>query len=320
MKKKINGFSFLKFLSIISIMCAHLSTYSVNSFINEKIYFLYDSIGALGVPIFFIISGFLFYNNKDKAFTFLKKKISRIFIPWLFIGTIVYISVFYFQKSLSLFNYFKFMIGYQSYLYYLTVLIILYLLYFKLKDNKIFLIITSIISVISIIIMCLIGIQDYSYLLIFNWMIYFNIGIILNKLNLFERYIEFCKKSYWIFGTIMIMLFIFFAIKNIQIGYFTFAGLLMIFINIFFAFGLCFKFEKNNRLVEFVSNNSLSFYLIHMPIAGIIVRLTNCNSVLMLMRLPITFCITYLVIYIYNIITNIECLSKYKVLLGLRNN
>ncbi len=136
-KHKENIFYYLKAFAILSVICAHITPITENaSHTSIIISRFYDYFGCLGVGIFFILSGYFFYNNKHSFKEFWKLKLRNIGIPWIFIGTIVYVSVFYFKGSLSISKYFQFLIGYGSYLYYLTVLFLLYLFFFH-KNSKI---------------------------------------------------------------------------------------------------------------------------------------------------------------------------------------
>lgn len=316
--KRIEVFDILKFFGIIYVMCAHLSPVAIQDGINIKFSILFDSIGALGVPIFFLIAGYFFKNNKKNIKDFFRNKIKTIYIPWIFIGTIVYISVFYFQHSLSAFNYLKFIMGYGSYLYFLTVLNILYLIYFKLKDYKLFLHFTSFISVVSIFLTCYFGLNTFSYINVFNWIIYFNLGIYINKYKLLEKIEAFCVKYLFGFVLLLILSFGIHLYKNISIGYWTIDGFIIILVNMCFLLGINKKINITWNFAKYIGKNSLSFYLIHMPIAGVIVRVTNILTPLIIFRPFLSLIITFIVVKIYDIITNSKSLTKFKFLIGVR--
>ena len=302
--KKIDA---LKFLAIFSVVCAHIAPTVSDNIISKKIGILFNDFGCVGVGIFLAISGYFYYNNNKKIKVFLNEKINTIFIPWLFVGTLVYILVFYFQNTLSFLNYIKFLVGYGSYLYFLTILILLYIIYSKLKDNICFLNITTILSLMSITITTILGYNSFSYLNVFNWMIYFNIGIYITK------------KYFILIIFINTLTNILIIIYDINIGYWTNNGLIYSLITSFFFVSIL-EIIKENKLINFIGKNTMPIYLIHMPIAGILVRIANIlNSILFDISKPIiTLLITTLVIYIYNIIVKKIGNEKLKYLIGIR--
>ena len=65
----------LKFFCIFSVICAHTNSISMGSDSLTMISSSFLNIlGTIGVSIFFIISGFLYYYNTDEFAFFLKKK------------------------------------------------------------------------------------------------------------------------------------------------------------------------------------------------------------------------------------------------------
>lgn len=316
--KKIKEFSYIKVILIISIVCAHLSPINYITKFNSSISWLYNAIGILGVPIFYFISGYLFYNNQKKFKDFFVNKIKSIIIPWIFIGTLCYLAVFLLQDNISLVGYLNFIIGKGSYLYYLTVLILIYIIVFKYKDNFMFLILLIIIGIISIILNIYYGIHEYSYLNIFNWISYFNIGIIINKYNKLSSLFNFSNKNKYLFLISFVLVVVSGLYFNFEVNYWTMIGVLLIITFFFTIFGFIYNININNNLLTFIGENSLSFYLIHMPIAGLIVRLTNFNSILLLIRPILTILITYIVIYLYKIIVEKIKFRNLKLLIGVK--
>lgn len=323
-KKRDRKLDTIKFFAILSIICAHVSPVTNNNTIYQKISLLLDSLGCLGVGVFFLISGYLFYQNKETFTEFMKKKVTQIIVPWVFVGTIVYVSVFYFQNNLSFINYINFLVGNGSYLYYLTVLMILYIIYFKLRENKKFIYISTILSIFSIILTIVFGYNQFSYLNIFNWMLYFNLGVILNKWKLYSKFCKTCSRTFKINTILLLCIFGFSLVTNKAIGYWSWHGPVTIFINIMVLFGINLQsISKNshlNMLIEYIGTNSLAFYLVHMSIAGVIVRITNyANSIVLIAIRPlIVLVITLFVIYVYDIMIKKMKIKKLNVLIGIR--
>lgn len=317
MNKNIN---ILKFFAMISVFCAHLSPVISEKTLFLKTSLLLDSIGALGVGIFFIISGYLYYNNNDSFAQFYRKK-RKIFVPWAIIGSAVYFAVNIYSNSVSSYGYITFILGYGSYLYYLLVLNILYLVTFKYKDNRNFLIGTSLLSLVFIILTSYLGISKFSYIFFFNWLLYFNLGILINKYNMCQMLIKISCKYFYLVVISLILIFVLHININYSIGYWSYDGFIIILLFFIFLIGLINKIDlKNNEFIMYIGKNSLSFYLLHMPIAGIVVRITNyLNSWLLIILRPLfVLIITYFIIKICDKIMEIEKLKKFRIVLGLR--
>lgn len=123
----------LKFFAIFSVVCAH-STSRIENLrgINYIISSVFSSIGSIGVPIFFIISGYLFNKSKKKILPFFKGKIRTIFMPWIICETVVWFYVVIRKGGISLVSWLNFMVGVRHSTYYLTVLIIFYIFISKI--------------------------------------------------------------------------------------------------------------------------------------------------------------------------------------------
>lgn len=304
---EINAFYYMKAFAIFSVICAHITPLNENvGLLSKFISNFYDCLGCLGVGIFFIISGYLFYNNKYPLKEFLLEKFKKIIIPWFFIGSIVYICVFYFQQKLSLIEYIKFLFGYGSYLYYLSVLFIFYLLFFSSKMKKIkILIVLFIMSIVSNIIT--INYYDkldhISYINALNWMIYFIIGIVLNK----YRKIDIIKERFHISYILVLLIVLIHLFFSEKLSYFSPFGLITIILSFFSLLSLLLRKDINNKFLKYIGKISFSIYLIHMPIAGVIVRLSNLFDIpiIIIIRPFVTLLITVFVIWIYKKILDI---------------
>lgn len=308
----------IKFFAIFSVLCAHLSPVVSDNIFFINYSFLLNSIGCLGVGIFFIISGYYYHKNSDSIYLFFIKKI-RIIIPWIFIGTIVYTTVFF--SNLSLLNYFSFILGYGSYLYYLSVLFVLYLIYYKFKNNIVFLNIGSIVSILVIIITSIYGYNKFSYIFILNWVLYFNIGIYISKFKYENRLTKIAVKYNLCLFIILLFDLAIHILINYPLGYWSYDGFVIIIINYIFLLGCVNKYPFDKfKTMLYIGKNSLSVYLIHMPIAGVVVRLSNYfdNVFLLVLRPFITLIITFLVIFIYDIITKRLKVQVLRCIIGLK--
>jgi peptidoglycan/LPS O-acetylase OafA/YrhL len=274
----------LKSIAVFSIVCAHCG-YVTLSFSKLNLFFsnFLQSIGSIGVGVFFVLSGYLLYKNNKKIIVFFRNKVKTILVPWIICGTAVYGYTNIRKGGLSLRGWLNWIIGNPSYLYYLFVLIILYLVYFYFTKSRVFCIVTIIISIISNVITSLeifksIGISFNPYINPFNWMIFFSVGIFIAQKNALARLSVKAENYLVITGILSIMSILIFSVSGNILSYWKAYYLIFAFIIIFFVFGLSYKIvnnNKNNEIIEFIGKESFSIYLLHMPFAGLIANLLN---------------------------------------------
>lgn len=179
-------FFYLRGLAIISVLCAHSSFVTSNSswaIFNSRLLLL---IGLIGVPIFFINSGYFFFKRKPISYgSFIIKKMVKILIPWIILTSIVYLYIILRKPDSSFLRYAKFIIGIGNYTYFLTVLLLIYLIFLKIKFTNLVIAIGSAISLISIFLTSTGNLTFIDpYINPLNWLIYFLAGVILSKNNL----------------------------------------------------------------------------------------------------------------------------------------
>lgn len=150
MKQYVKSIDSLRILCILGVVLIHtttrtleaakfnLSDFPVSIFLNQIVRF--------AVPLFFMISGFVLETNfdgKSGYFSFIKKRFSRIFIPFVFWSAVYYLFVYNQNHD----NFLRVILtGDASYqLYFIPTLCIFYLIFpflhkiYKIISNKIFL-------------------------------------------------------------------------------------------------------------------------------------------------------------------------------------
>ncbi|MBP7740927.1 acyltransferase family protein [Candidatus Woesebacteria bacterium] len=90
----------IRIIAVFLVIMVHSSSKIVTSWLNASpsdwmIANIYDSISRVSVPLFVMLSGALLLNRKEDLFVFLKKRIKRIFLPWLFWGTVLLVFTKY---------------------------------------------------------------------------------------------------------------------------------------------------------------------------------------------------------------------------------
>ncbi len=172
----------LKAFAILSVVCAHMKlTISQGDagWLSNKIISAY---AILGVAAFFICSGFYYMRKNGDSIVFWRKKIRTLIVPWFLWGILTYLlGIILTNKSLSVIDLFKWVIGVQSWYYFVTVLLVLFVL-FKFKKNNYLIGILIAISLLSNI-LTILEIWKSSewmtpYLNPLNWIIFFALGIL----------------------------------------------------------------------------------------------------------------------------------------------
>jgi peptidoglycan/LPS O-acetylase OafA/YrhL len=151
-------------------------------------------------------------------------------------------------------------------------------------------------------------------------MLYFNIGIILASHTNFNNLYDKLSHYKYIIFLFAITINIFFIIFNVKVGYWQGIGIIYILIMILALFLLSFSKIFNNKNFISIGKNSMAYYLIHMPIAGIIVRIFNINGLLIFQILKpfLVMIIVYLVLNVFVKFLKIMKVEKLSYIVGLR--
>ena len=279
-----NLFYILKGLAIFSVVCAHSTPITENADkISVVISEFLNYLGTMGVPIFFLVSGFLFDRNKRSLGAFWKRKLTTVVLPWIFCETMLWLYVVLRKGGITLKAWGLFVIGYEHTTYYLTVLMVLYVIFWFLKyDWQLYFVMA--VSVISMI--CVgwdTGINVINtwtgtfYLNPLNWCAFFIIGMLLNrKETLQERYMKQARFTpLWIVASVGY--FVLCMIMEQDIYYFSKYAVVAHIVNILLLCSLAKCIANSKRKERFITLGKYSFtiYLLHQFVAGIVVALSN---------------------------------------------
>lgn len=317
-----NIFSTARIYALISIICVHI--YFANGIVST----LFNKVGSIGVITFLIMSGYFYRTNKFGSFkSMLKKKFNTVVIPWIVLGTLVWLYNFIQTKNTQnlLLGYINWIIGNSSYLYYLTVLFVCFLIFYK--HNKTTLIIAIILNVLSIIMTemgllsnVLLVIRVSNYLNLFNWIGFFAFGILLQDVNE-EQIIAFLQKTRFIFiilfNLILTTLIIF---PSVNVHYFTILAILFEILGTLAIMGLSTFDLSKIKIFRVVSNYSFTIYLMHMVIIGTLDGLLAKYVILTLLSPLLIIVICYIVLWLVLFVSKKIKLEKLACLfLGVRN-
>lgn len=291
--------SYLKAVAIFCVVCAHISSVP-DSFSERSKYIcgIINEIGAIGVGIFFVISGYLFRRKASTPYdirNFFAKKSRTLVIPWVIAAFLVYMYVAI-RKGGTIIDGILSIMGYKSSYWYLAVLMVLYFVFcfVRKSSNEIrWLVLSGCLSFLSVFLRYL-GIIDSTvigvYLNVFNWCIFFAVGYWgAIKYEIVIKIIQ--KKWLSVLGAsiALIMLFVPYSLKIGKFSYFCFWYIPVELIICISIIGICFRLsEKENNLLIFIGKLSYPIYLYHELVwAGLIVAVCNrFDSIIMLIIRP----------------------------------
>lgn len=311
MDKHISNYLYaMKAVAVFTIIFAHCSPK------NQYIAGLYASIGSIGVPIFLLVSGFLYNRNKYSAEQFWRKKVSGLVLPWFFCGMVVYMYIVLRKGGIGIVSAFNFVIGNGSFLYYMSVLMIIYLLMEFIRYRFIG----------YVVVMCLWGISvtfnhynispiAHLYLNPFNWMGWFIIGYIIKEKGYIDFIIKFVDRFKYIIATIDIVMLACVVLFELRVGYWSVWYVPCEVINIFGALAFVSMGLNNNKFVIDIGKKSFSIYLLHMPIIGIVKTFIEYDWI----HAPIVLLLTWGMVTLYKVISEKIHMPWLNNLIGIRD-
>lgn len=200
----------LRLISILAVVAIHTTTRAMEIThydLRNQLFTLYlNQAARFAVPLFFLISGFVLelnYNSQINYFVYLKKRLTKILIPYIF-WSFIY---FYFVYTNHSENFLKSLLtGDASYqLYFIPSLLIFYLVFPLL--HRCYRILRGV-TILSVLFIIEIAILNYDYVhfsfplpypiavALFNFFV-FIFGMFLSRSR--ENLINFTKKYWFIF-------------------------------------------------------------------------------------------------------------------------
>lgn len=307
----------LKAFAIFSTVCAHNAVLpeGANKAVSMIIWVMI-CLGTYGVPLFFFISGYLFYSNKYTVKKFVIRKIKTIVIPWFFCATIVWLYVVLRKGGLSFLSWIEFIIGKEYSTYYMTMLLVLYVIYWKTRRYDWFIYGSIFLSVIAIIGQSWFGwgwtnwlnpIAVKPHFNPLNWAVYFALGMIVKKKCLLGRTSAICRKYLWLWCSLLMISAGIHYVKEIPWTYYSRYVLINIPLMAMIVMGICrILVEHNAEFLQKIGEYSFTIYLLHALGAGGIVWFTERLgwTVLILLRPFINIALVLAGIYVIRTICN----------------
>ena len=294
----------MRSMAIFFVICAHVNNYSEKaSDAVQACSLVLQCVMLPGVFIFFFLAGYCLGYNKRCLSAYMTHKLQTIVFPWFVTGTLVFLWVYLRKHSISfqmISEYMTFILGFRTYLWYMTVLMLLYFVFFLATNWCVRLLLLTF-SCLSFVFVS--KWQPYvwnwggDYLNIMNYYPFFIMGFIVHCLfnknvyaNILVRRVKtyLLKNSKWlafICGSISIWMIYFILYKQVQMSYWNYKILPFV-MTVLLAVCFFSYILKDSKMLNDIGKHSFSIYLLHMPVAGIVVNVCNRvdSALLMLLR------------------------------------
>jgi probable poly-beta-1,6-N-acetyl-D-glucosamine export protein len=272
----------LRIIAILAVILIHTTTrnleVSVYKLQEIPLTLFLNQAARFAVPLFFMISGFVLelnYHLHESYLQYLKKRISRIFIPYLFWSVIYYFFIYIKGRNPNFIS--AIIRGDASYqLYFIPTLIVFYLLfpiihkYFYIIGNKYVIIFLGLAQLLILYFDYNIHSLPFFYPLSIALLNYFvfiaGVAVARNQ----ERFVNFINKRKLILGlvTVIFALFVYFeglngylTTHNYTVFYSSFRPSVLIY-TLFLAGFLYWVFKRNFKFVLIIKTFSrLSFFV-----------------------------------------------------------
>ena len=316
----------MKGLAIFFVICAHMAELpEVTSDANLFCGALLTSLGALGVPVFFILSGYLFVKSRAVGFgEFWRRKLSTVFLPWIIWATAIYFYVALRRGGIGVTGWLRFAVGVDTPFYYLTSLVLLYLIYFYGKSSRRFIISLMGVSLLMNIATSLfydeLALYIDPFLNVFNWMLYFGAGMLFAQSgNIDELGKRFSKTKYIASAAAAAVLAVI-LLSGRTMAYWKIYSI-PVYIIVIYAIAAASYSEKQGGLLALAGKYSFGIYLLHQPVASIVTNLKNRLDLWILTPIaPIAvfLLMTAVMWAVYTVSERMPCGEAVKKIFGIR--
>lgn len=322
-KKESNMWFVVKAFAILSVITAHMP-FGQDFFTSEIVR---NSLGQIGVGIFFIAAGYFYSRKPNDSAEFWKKKAKTVILPWFFYSTVVYIiSAFILSGNAekTVLGFIKNFLGIGTVYWYMTVMLFMLFIFTYIKKD-VLLYACMAISIVSVALSAM-GViynvwllnnnfQFNQYFNVLNWVGFFALGVLLRKKNLIEKLIN---------VKVAIISFIGFAlaiglviVRNTTVS--SYVDSTSLFVELFgFVFLLnASSWLSNSKLLVDIGKKSFFIYLMHVQVAGALNTRLPYNLPFFILRPIIVLALCYIVAVVFKFVLEKLKLSKFNFVFGL---
>lgn len=314
-----------KTVAILTVIIAHSDFQNVQIGCLE---ILIQRIGAMGVPVFLLLSAYYYSPVKYSSLWELIKSRKTTILPWILMACACYLwSNLRMGKEINVQSYLKFMLGYNSLFYFLSILILLQILFYFLRFFSIEKLVGVCValSVVSTELAAF-GITDdiivraglTNYLNIFNWVGFFAVGLYFRTIKDNEIIAFVNKDCGWAVLIWCILFAVSYYVERGKYGYFSILGLFMESVSVIlilrFAWSIC-HFDWIVQLGKY----SYAIYLVHINIIPIINKFLGGSAVGEMVSPFCTYMLSFLPIWCAcSVLRKMKMCHLTKYLLGVR--
>ncbi len=260
-KKQSDTFWALKALAILSVMFAHCPPKTVMLFRIGQLF------GIMGVPLFLFAAGF-FFNGRESAGDFWKKKLRGVVIPWGIWGCVIYgLYCVLGAMEPGVVPFLRCLLGNGTWLYFVPMLLMCFLLYRISADPVYRGILFGLFLLFNVLSVC--GVIKGTlwltkYQIVFHWSGFFGLGVAA-KANLEHirrlrnRYIDLSVLAAWLLVGVL-------AVFTGIPAYWAPTGLLFELLTIPAVYVIA-EGVRGSKLLRDIGKNSYPIYFIHMQFA-----------------------------------------------------
>lgn len=263
----------VKAAAVFAIVSCHcLAVRDGLSEIGEIEVRFWESFNWLGVPVFYLLSGFML-RSEGRFKDFLIKKAKNLVLPWILTGTAVWLYIVLRKGNMTFESWADYVLLKKSYLYFMTDLCVFLLLYWILLKKRILVYIFTLYLAAGLILSSYCNIvlpgtggvvEKYIYL---GNMLLFGIGVCMQGV---KGIWDIDAKWGWLFGAVLVCV----IVLNLFKLSFPFENVVAAMSLIMLIYCLCRRFGSPPGLVK-LGKDSFAVYLCHMPAAGTVANLMN---------------------------------------------
>ncbi|WP_413081235.1 acyltransferase [Yersinia vastinensis] len=266
-----------------------------------------DAFSRCCVPLFLMVSGALLVTKNEIISIFFKKRVSRIFPPLIFWGVIyVFFSSIFLGNKLLIENFISifYKVSYKHlwYLYFIigiyTLIPILSKWYIasSLNEKIFYATLWFIVNLIFQFNQARIFVNSYGLITFVSLFGYLILGALLFELSQLNKlkYGNYFNLILYVTISILISFTSYLAYKSsgsISIVYLGYLSPLIILQSVFIFLFLC-RFKFNSKTMNFLSNNSLGIYCVHMMVIAITLNYLKIYDIHMIYKIILLFAIT----------------------------
>jgi fucose 4-O-acetylase-like acetyltransferase len=279
-----------------------------------------NSLGQIGVAVFFILSGFFYKRSKGDTVSFWKKKVKGIIVPWIIFSVLSFAFSLILNRDFTDLpvRLFKWVFGIGTWFWYVPMLLILYAL-FKFVKSDVLLYVALAVTAVSVMLTAFGFVKQTEYFSqytnLLDWIGFFALGILLRKNNLLDKLTGVLP---FICGLAVLSVSVSFAVLlNQNKAYVNYFSILTELSGALVLLNVSALLHKSKLLAD-IGKKSYFIYLVQMQPAGIVNTRLPYNTLFFILRPFIVLLTLYAAAKLIEYVLKKIKLSKYAYIFALK--